>query len=52
MQTVIIVVHLMIVSVLIGAVLVFFVFPRREREDALRASYHAEDTRSASDGRV
>jgi hypothetical protein len=32
------------VSVLIGAVLVFFVFPRREREDELRASYHAQDT--------
>jgi hypothetical protein len=33
-----------LVSVLVGAALVFFVFPRREREDALRASYHAEDT--------
>jgi hypothetical protein len=36
-----------LVAVLIGAVLVFFVFPRQEREDALRASYHAEDTASA-----
>jgi len=33
-----------LVSVLVGAALVFFIFPRREREDALRASYHAEDT--------
>jgi hypothetical protein len=30
--------------VLVGAVLVFFVFPKREREDELRAEYHAEDT--------
>ena len=29
---------------LVGAVLVFFVFPKREREDVLRASYHAQDT--------
>jgi hypothetical protein len=36
-----------LVAVLVGAVLVFFVFPRREREDALRASYHVEDTASA-----
>jgi hypothetical protein len=36
-----------LVSVLIGAVLVFFLFPRREREDALRASYHAADTGGA-----
>ena len=33
-----------LVAVLVGAVLVFFVFPKREREDALRASYHAQDT--------
>ena len=37
-----------LVAVLVGAVLVFFVFPRREREDALRASYHAEDTNAAA----
>jgi len=36
-----------LVSVLIGAALVFFVFPKRDREDALRASYQAEDTGSA-----
>ena len=29
------------------AALVFFVFTKREREDALRASYHAEDTGAA-----
>jgi MFS family permease len=37
-----------LVAVLLGAVLVFFVFPKREREDALRASYHAEDTNAAA----
>jgi hypothetical protein len=36
-----------LVSVLIGAVLVFFLFPRREREDELRAAYHAADTGEA-----
>jgi hypothetical protein len=35
-----------LVAVLIGAVLVFFVFPKRAREDELRATYHAEDTAS------
>ena len=33
-----------LVAVLLGAVLVFFMFPKHEREDALRASYHAQDT--------
>jgi len=33
-----------LVAVLIGAALVFFVFPKRNREDELRASYHTEDT--------
>ena len=32
-----------LVSVLVGAALVFFVFPKHEREEALRASYHAQD---------
>src|SRR5262245_22859986 len=32
-----------LVSVLIGAALVFFIFPKREREDELRAAYHAMD---------
>jgi hypothetical protein len=36
-----------LISVLLGAVLVFFVFPKREREDELRASYHASDTAQA-----
>ena len=38
-----------LVAVLLGAVLVFFVFPKREREDALRASYHAADTSAAAE---
>jgi len=33
-----------LVAVVIGAVLVFFVFPKQQREQELRASYHAEDT--------
>jgi roadblock/LC7 domain-containing protein len=33
-----------IVAILIGATLVFFMFPRREREIELLAEYHAEDT--------
>jgi MFS family permease len=32
-----------IIAVLLGAVLVFFKFPRREREAELLAAYHAED---------
>jgi hypothetical protein len=31
--------------ILIGAVLVFFMFPRKEREHELLAEYHAEDAR-------
>ena len=33
-----------IVAVLLGGALVFFLFPRRERERELLAGYHAEDT--------
>jgi MFS transporter, DHA2 family, multidrug resistance protein len=33
-----------IVAILIGATLVFFLFPRREREERLLAEYHAEDS--------
>jgi hypothetical protein len=33
-----------VVSILLGAVLVFFMFPRHEDEKRLLASYHAEDT--------
>jgi hypothetical protein len=36
------------VSVLIGAALVFFVFPRHELEQELRASYLAADTAQAA----
>ena len=32
-----------IVAVLIGMSLVFFVFPRKDEEEALREAYHAED---------
>jgi hypothetical protein len=31
-------------AILLGAVLVFFLFPRKERENELLARYHAEDT--------
>jgi EmrB/QacA subfamily drug resistance transporter len=33
-----------IVAIVLGALLVFFMFPRREQENALLARYHAEDT--------
>jgi MFS transporter, DHA2 family, multidrug resistance protein len=33
-----------IVAILLGATLVFFRFPKREREEQLLAQYHAEDT--------
>jgi hypothetical protein len=36
------------VAVLIGMALVFRFFPRKEAEEALRASYHAQDTGTAS----
>jgi hypothetical protein len=32
-----------LVSVLVGAALVFLFFPKREREDELHAAYHAQD---------
>jgi hypothetical protein len=37
-----------LVSVLIGAALVFLVFPKQQREQELRASYHVEDTARSS----
>jgi MFS transporter, DHA2 family, multidrug resistance protein len=40
-----------IVAILLGAALVFFLFPRREDETRLLAQYHAEDT-SAETGSV
>jgi hypothetical protein len=33
-----------IVAVLVGMSLVYFLFPKKEEEEALRARYHAEDT--------
>ncbi len=36
-----------LVAVLIGATVVFFLFPKREDEERLLARYHAEDTGSA-----
>ena len=34
-----------IIAVLIGAAIVFFLFPRKQREEELLAAYHAEDER-------
>jgi DHA2 family multidrug resistance protein-like MFS transporter len=34
-----------VVAILLGAVLVYFMFPKHEEEQRLLASYHAEDTR-------
>jgi DHA2 family multidrug resistance protein-like MFS transporter len=39
-----------IVAILGGMALVFFLFPRREREREMLAAYHAEDAVSRSDG--
>jgi hypothetical protein len=36
-----------IVAILLGAALVFFLFPKREEEQALLARYHAEDTQES-----
>ena len=36
-----------IVAIVLGAVLVFFLFPRKDEEEALLARYHVEDTRPA-----
>ena len=33
-----------IVAILLGATLVFFLFPKHEDEERLLAQYHAEDT--------
>jgi hypothetical protein len=35
-----------IVAVLIGGVLVFFMFPKKDEEEALLAQYHAEDMKA------
>ena len=36
-----------LIAVALGSVLVFFMFPRKDEEESLLASYHAADTRSA-----
>ena len=36
-----------IVAILLGAVLVYFLFPKRDEEDRLLAAYQAEDASSA-----
>jgi hypothetical protein len=36
-----------IVAIVLGAVIVFFLFPRRDRERALLAEYHAQDSAAA-----
>ena len=37
-----------VVAILVGAVLVFFCFPKKQEEERLLAAYHAEDTASAA----
>ena len=36
-----------IVAIVLGAVLVFFLFPKKDEEEALLAQYHLEDTSGA-----
>ena len=37
-----------LVAILLGATLVFFLFPKKQREDELLAAYHAQDTEGRS----
>ena len=37
-----------IVAIVLGAILIFFMFPKRDREQELLAEYHAEDTAPAT----
>jgi EmrB/QacA subfamily drug resistance transporter len=37
-----------VVAILLGAAVVFFLFPKKEDEERLLASYHAEDTKASS----
>jgi MFS transporter, DHA2 family, multidrug resistance protein len=37
-----------VIAILVGAAIVFFLFPRREQELQLLAAYHAEDTKRSS----
>jgi hypothetical protein len=39
------------VAIVVGMALVFFFYPRKEREEELRAGYHASDERSAAPAR-
>jgi EmrB/QacA subfamily drug resistance transporter len=39
-----------LVAVFVGMTLVFFVFPRKDAEEALRAAYHAEDALPGTSG--
>ena len=39
-----------IVAILLGATIVFFMFPRKDREQELLAQYHAEDTSARAVG--
>jgi MFS transporter, DHA2 family, multidrug resistance protein len=39
-----------VVAILLGGTLVFFVYPRKDEEHRLLASYHAEDTKAAPAG--
>jgi hypothetical protein len=41
-----------IVALLLGAVLVYFKFPRREEEERLLGEYHAQDTRETAEPTV
>ena len=41
-----------LVAILLGAALVYFCFPRKDEEEALLASYRAEDSAAAASGSV
>ena len=38
-----------LIAVLVGMALVYFLFPKKDEEEALRAGYHAEDTAAAEE---
>jgi MFS transporter, DHA2 family, multidrug resistance protein len=38
-----------VVAILLGALLVYFMFPKREREEELLAEYHAQDTAATAE---
>jgi MFS transporter, DHA2 family, multidrug resistance protein len=41
-----------IVAILVGAALVYFLFPRKQQEEQLLAQYHAQDTAQPAPGRI